>query len=284
MLTLIKLLHENLAPKRYFAILGATICLTVVAPLVEHDGWSRLLLGAVVVINLIIASFVITAPDHKRIRSILLAALTGTMWTLNAVFNFAPFNSVWFEFATSGVCLMFFVHTIYVMLQDILSGSITGNRLCGAVCVYVMIGFCFVMLHTMVALVDPGAYSELTKHGGRELLSNVSLAERYPPFLYFSFSTLSSLGYGDIVPIGHMARTLSWVQAVVGQFYMAIMVARLVGLHIASAAFTQGQESSRDLQTSFLAANDADKASREPVDFSVPPPITRAVSAVGAKE
>jgi hypothetical protein len=54
--------------------------------------------------------------------------------------------------------------------------------------------------------------------------------------LYFSFVTLTTLGYGDIVPVGNMARTFCWLEAVVGQMYIAVLVARLVGLHIANSS------------------------------------------------
>ena len=50
--------------------------------------------------------------------------------------------------------------------------------------------------------------------------------------IYFSFSTLTTLGYGDIVPAASFARTLTWMEAATGQLYLAILIARLVGLHL----------------------------------------------------
>ncbi len=50
--------------------------------------------------------------------------------------------------------------------------------------------------------------------------------------LYFSFSTLTTLGYGDIVPVSPLARMLTSVEAITGQLYLTVLVARLVGLHI----------------------------------------------------
>ena len=63
-----------------------------------------------------------------------------------------------------------------------------------------------------------------------------SLTERYDQFsefLYFSFITLTSVGYGDLTPIGAPARSLAMLEGVVGQLYLAILIARLVGIHIA---------------------------------------------------
>jgi hypothetical protein len=53
--------------------------------------------------------------------------------------------------------------------------------------------------------------------------------------LYFSFATLTTLGYGDIVPVSAIARTLATLEAITGQLYLAVLVARLVGLHIAES-------------------------------------------------
>jgi hypothetical protein len=52
-------------------------------------------------------------------------------------------------------------------------------------------------------------------------------------FIYYSFVTMSTLGYGDITPISNSARSLSLLEAVVGQLYIAVLIARLVGMHIA---------------------------------------------------
>ena len=66
-------------------------------------------------------------------------------------------------------------------------------------------------------------------------MDRLSAEKRYPLFIYFSFSTMSTLGYGDIVPVSRLARSLSWLEALTGQLYLTILVARLVGLHIANA-------------------------------------------------
>jgi voltage-gated potassium channel Kch len=58
--------------------------------------------------------------------------------------------------------------------------------------------------------------------------------------MYFSYTTLTTLGYGDIVPVSQIARTLATLEAITGQLYLAVLVARLVGLHI-NASLTAGQ-------------------------------------------
>ena len=60
--------------------------------------------------------------------------------------------------------------------------------------------------------------------------------ERLSKLIYFSMCTLTTLGFGDITPVTRFTRTLAWLEAVVGQLYLAILVARLVGLQIAAVA------------------------------------------------
>ena len=60
-------------------------------------------------------------------------------------------------------------------------------------------------------------------------------ANLFPLFTYFSFVTLSTLGYGDISPIAEHARTLCWFEALLGQLYLAVMVAGFVAMHISES-------------------------------------------------
>jgi voltage-gated potassium channel Kch len=59
---------------------------------------------------------------------------------------------------------------------------------------------------------------------------------------YFSFSTLTTVGYGDIVPRSNAARTLAELEAITGQIYLAVLVARLVGLHIVDSSGSRSRE------------------------------------------
>jgi uncharacterized membrane protein len=63
----------------------------------------------------------------------------------------------------------------------------------------------------------------------------VNESNLYPVFVYFSFVTLTTLGYGDISPIAEHARTLAWFEALLGQLYLAVMVAGFVALHISES-------------------------------------------------
>jgi hypothetical protein len=100
-------------------------------------------------------------------------------------------------------------------------GRITYHRIVGAIMLYLTIGLVFVALYTLVGAYAPNAFS------GTTITARVSLPS---DLVYFSFTTLTTLGYGDIMPVHPIARSLSNVEAIIGQVYPATLLARLVSL------------------------------------------------------
>ena len=103
-------------------------------------------------------------------------------------------------------------------------GEVTYHRIMGAVLLYLTIGATFVAFFTFVGLTVPHAFSGVPMDDSPALPSN---------FIYFSFVTLTSTGYGDIVPVHPIARSLCNVEGIIGQLYPATLLARLVSLEIA---------------------------------------------------
>jgi hypothetical protein len=98
--------------------------------------------------------------------------------------------------------------------------EITAETIKGAISVYFLMGFFWAFLYSLVLLVNPGAFSFQT--GTFE----------YSSLTYFSFTTLTTLGYGDFTPVSWMARNLTILESTFGQIYLTVLIARLVGLHI----------------------------------------------------
>jgi hypothetical protein len=103
-------------------------------------------------------------------------------------------------------------------------GKVTFHRVIGAVLLYLNIGLVFVALYCFVALRIPNAFTGLGP-----LQDNLAVAGN---LIYFSFVTLTSVGYGDIVPLHPIARGLANVEAIIGQLYPATLLARLVTLEL----------------------------------------------------
>lgn len=113
------------------------------------------------------------------------------------------------------------------------SGPVTPNRIVGAVAVYLLVALLFALVFDILDRVAPGAFTldpepmPLTPAGAR--------------FFYLSIMTLTSLGLGSVVPLHPFARALVMIEAVVGQFYTAVLIARLVSLEVAHRLKIWGQ-------------------------------------------
>lgn len=129
--------------------------------------------------------------------------------------------------ATGAVFLT--VMTALVMRAVVRNERVTGDKIVASVCGYLLLGTCWSIAYALIEAASPGAFAltgaggDLTSLGPRALTSELA---------YFSFVTLTTLGYGDITPISPQAQTLAWMEAGAGQIYLTVLVARLVGLHI----------------------------------------------------
>jgi voltage-gated potassium channel len=112
-----------------------------------------------------------------------------------------------------------------VFHQIAASNVLSPNRIVGAICVYLLIGVIWSIAYALLELAAPGSFDGFA--------SEMSSAWE-PAWVYYSFVTLTSLGYGDLLPLTNSARTLSYLETVVGQFYLAIMVAGLVGAYLSA--------------------------------------------------
>jgi hypothetical protein len=112
-----------------------------------------------------------------------------------------------------------------VLVQVFREGPITGQRVQGAVAVYLLLGLAWAFTYTFIALCRPQAFtsSSATYDSGADLDAR---------FVYFSFVTLTTVGYGDITAVHPLARSLATAEALVGQLFPAILLARLVSMEL----------------------------------------------------
>jgi hypothetical protein len=104
------------------------------------------------------------------------------------------------------------------------AGTATFDRILGAITLYILIGVVWSEAYQLIRIRDSGANIGIAH-------DNTS-ADR-STWIYFSFVTLTTVGYGDITPVAHAARSLAILEALVGQLYPAIVLARLVSLQVA---------------------------------------------------
>ena len=122
------------------------------------------------------------------------------------------------------VMILFYCWATWIAAKQVLfSGTIDRNKIVGAICIYLLMGLIWTLLYLSVAQAVPGAFNGLEQRVWYDNFADAA---------YFSYVTLTTLGYGDITPVTPVARFLVYMEAIVGVFYMAILVASLIGIRI----------------------------------------------------
>ena len=129
------------------------------------------------------------------------------------------------------LAILFIGYTATVILSYLFTeDKITSDVIMGAICVYFLIGLAWAFIFFTLELFQPGSFQMPQGQG-------IDLSH----FSYYSYVTLTTLGYGDITPISNQARSLALLEAIMGQLYIAILVAKLVGTHIAQGVSRNAQ-------------------------------------------
>jgi voltage-gated potassium channel len=120
------------------------------------------------------------------------------------------------------IFLIFFCLALVIAAKEVFSrASISANTFAGALSIYLLLGLIWTLLYSLVFQIEPNAFKGIEAEGASGEL------------IYFSYITLTSLGYGDVVALTPITRTLTFIEVIVGQFYMAVLVGALVGKYIA---------------------------------------------------
>jgi voltage-gated potassium channel len=213
---------------RLLIILVALILLLIIFPIV-HDKFSPFLLIIEILISvlMILGLYIIGANTRTVTVAVLIALLAFTTISFNAVLQSK-------NLLIMGLALeiTFFSLTVTTIIRHVLTyKKVTADKIYGAICAYLLIGIIWALIYTLLENAMPNSF--IFAHGvSLDYESLFSHRFYFGPFIYYSFVTLTTLGYGDIVPIAIPAQVFSALEAVIGQLYVAVLIARLVGLHI----------------------------------------------------
>jgi hypothetical protein len=207
-----------------YSLLLVALLVLIVAPLIVGSSAQRSLIFGYSFLAVMLFA-VLATVEHRRALLIVigLAGLAATAQIMSFVYGTRHIPQY-----RIAVFAAFLSLIAVLIIRDVLrSESITWDKIQGAVCAYLLAGLAWGLLYAWVGLRDPQAFSAAAHFG------EVYAGE---PMIYYSFVTLTTLGYGDITPVSHPARTLSWLEAAFGQIYLVVLVARLVSLHLAQAS------------------------------------------------
>lgn len=166
---------------------------------------------------MLIAIWSLSSSHHTYRLGAILALCISSISAINFFIGYSNFLMM------TGYCLLltFCCLSCWIAAQNIfVLHQVNFNSLVGAFCVYLLLGLIWAILYALLQLNGWAAFSGNITNQPNRIFSEM---------LYFSFVTLASLGYGDISPTSSLIRTLAYLEAIIGQFYLAVMVASLVG-------------------------------------------------------
>ena len=190
------------------------------APFVEEIEGGELIVAAL--FSLVLLAGVVAVADSKRVLviAILLAipAIAGRWMN-----HFRPDLVPPHVFLTAGLILIAFV--VANLLRFVLRApSVNADVLCASISAYLMLGLMWTLAYWLVDQLTPGGAFSFNTNAGTQSINGFT-------GFYFSFITLSTVGYGDITPVSKIARWLAAMEAMTGLLYVAVLISRLVSLY-----------------------------------------------------
>jgi len=203
---------------RYLFLLISLLSLILIIPLFE--GIVELTtLHDIFITGIFLASLYAITRKGQSLRiavGLLLPIVAGTWLTY--------FISIPYLRLVGDCCsVLFFAFTIILILSSLLRQyEVTLDVIYGAVAVYLLMALMWAFMFDVIETLRPGSYQVTANpiHGTRV------------HFIYYSFVTITTVGYGDILPVSLTARAFSIVEMIVGQVYLVVLIARLVGINI----------------------------------------------------
>lgn len=208
-----------LGKQRY--LLGSLLGLLLVFPMVTNQQFQRPILSAMLTLIIITGPLSLAARRDQFLIAMVLALI---MWIPGWIdFLIEGTLSGWI--ASFGAAAFFGYLSVLLFRDHLIDvSSVTNTTILAAINAYLCIGLMFAFMYANVALAFPGAFSGT--------FMDEPIRQQMEGFIYYSFVTMTTLGYGDITPNTILAGTLAYSQAVVGQLYVALTIARIVGISV----------------------------------------------------
>ncbi len=219
-------------PRRFTVLLVLLLILFVGTPILLELGFPVGSFDGLVAVLMLAAILSLCFERHERIYALvigiptILLAGTGHLLAGRAAF--------WTLFAAQIGQMLFLMGASWLIVKSLFnSPSLTFDSITGAICGYLFLGLGWAVIYALITDFRPDSFriapSVMEAGDSERLLLNV--------MTYYSFVTLTTIGYGDVSPLTPLARTFSWLEALSGQFYLAVVVASLVSLMPISPKF-----------------------------------------------
>jgi hypothetical protein len=212
---------ERYVANKYAYFFFSILILLAVSP---HLGKATLVIMSVIFLAVMITLLWALKLERRVFRRCFVMAIAA--FTLNALTTSGAVPDsqpafFWFDICSTVLYVLFLMTVVKILLWKIFTErEVTADTVQGGISIYFLMGLLWAFVYDLVLLVDPSAISIVQ--------GSTDLSE----LVYFSYTTLTTLGYGDIVPLSGAARSLTTLEAMLGQVFLTVFVARLVGLYL----------------------------------------------------
>ena len=212
---------------RYTALLIVIVAMMLVLPLIARDELALFAMKVAVSIILVFGIYV----GRRLRRDLIVGAALGIpvlvgRWLPQYSTDIRMFLAI--DILTAAFLLYI---TIIILSQVLSARRVTLDTIAGAMCSYCLIGLAWAFVYRGMFVINPHAF--VFAAGSFHIFENNSRSEpQLMNFAYYSFATLTTTGFGDVTPAVGVSRAISVLEAVAGQFFLAILIARLVSLEI----------------------------------------------------
>jgi hypothetical protein len=215
-------IQASLKQPQYRWLLIAQILLILLNPVTQHVAWFKLVL--VLAFFFVVISTAFALQGSRLSKPALIIGFVALMAQVADLLVEADFLTG----LSYGAKAIFLFLVSALILRDIVirSNKVNVNLIAGAINVYLMAGGAFAYTYAFCSYLQPGSI---------EGLESLMAGDGVTAYIYFSFVTMTTLGYGDLLPVTPVVMTIAYFQAVFGQLFVAVTIARLVSLQIAQS-------------------------------------------------
>ncbi len=206
---------------KFLFLLTSILSLLILVPIFQG------FIGIRVLMNIFLTAILISgtyAASKKIYITITAASLALPMLVSIWISHFVDMPFLVFVGDCFGIA---FIAFLVIIILSFIFGEheVTSNVIYASIVVYLLIAIMWAFVYSVLETIHPGSFA----------IGNSQIEVGRPLFIYYSFVTITTLGYGDITPVTDIANSLSFLEAVTGQIYLVVLVARLVGIHIAQS-------------------------------------------------
>jgi Ion channel len=222
---------QRYSERRFGILLLILLALLGGSPILVELGLSSRWYDGLMTLLMLAAILPLCFEPHQRLLALLLGVPT-IIFSLGG-FAFSGTVGAWAMFIGHFFEVLFFTCAAALIVRSLFNiRTMTVDSIFGAACGYLFLGLGWAVLYSMIEEFRPGSFA-----ANLSLITSEDPPRVLPHVLtYYSFVTLTTVGYGDVTPISATTRTFAWIEAMSGQFYLAVVVAGLVSMIVANTS------------------------------------------------